>query len=248
MKARLRSVFISDTHLGFRGAQAAKLLSFLKHIDCAYLYFVGDTFDLWSLQRKFFWNSETNDVIRKVIKMSNRGVQITLIAGNHDEALRQFLPCDFGKIAVRDSAVHTTRDGRRLFLIHGDQFDFVAGHMKWLAKLGSVAYDWLLWSNHYIMHARARLGLPYWSFAAWAKRRAKRAVSAIKDFEIAAMAYAEKQGCTGVICGHIHTPKIDNSGPIMYANCGDWVESCSALVEEEDGTIRLVTHEEYETT
>jgi UDP-2,3-diacylglucosamine pyrophosphatase LpxH len=239
-KSRYRSVFVSDAHLGFRGAQASKLLTFLKHIDCDHLYFVGDTFDLWSLQRRFFWTDDVNNILRRVIKMAKQGVNITVIAGNHDEPLRQFIPCEFGQIHVRESVVHETSTGEKFLVIHGDQFDFVTSHLKWLAKLGSVVYDWLLWWNHYLTVVRTRLGLPYWSFAAWAKSRAKRAVGVIRDFEQAAMEHADRNGCVGVICGHIHTPKMYTENGITYANCGDWVESCSALVEMDDGEMKIV--------
>lgn len=239
-KHSYRSVFISDAHLGFRGAQSDKLLHFLKHIDCENMYLVGDTFDLWSLQRRFFWTPDVNDIIRRVIKMSKQGVNITLIAGNHDEAFRNFIPCEFGQIHVRESVIHTLSTGEKFMVIHGDQFDFVTNHLKWLAKLGTMVYDWLLWWNHYLSVVRTKFNLPYWSFAAWAKKKAKKAVGVIKDFEDAARSHAVRNDCVGVICGHIHTPKLYNDQGITYANCGDWVESCTALVEHDNGELEIV--------
>lgn len=243
MKVHYRSVFISDVHLGFNGSRAGDLLEFLKLVECDYLYLVGDIFDLWAMKSKVSWNEDCTAVIRRILKMNKRGTSVIFIPGNHDEAIRQFTPFELGEsIMFTDEAIHETAAGLRLMVIHGDRFDPVVGNMKWIAKLGNVLYDWLLRLNGVFHRLRTMVGFKsYWSLAAFLKHRAKQAVSFINDFETAALQYSSSKNCDGVICGHIHTPKVSFKGAMLYANCGDWVESCSALVEQEDGEIRLLS-------
>jgi UDP-2,3-diacylglucosamine pyrophosphatase LpxH len=241
-----RSVFISDTHLGFRGLNVVNLLSFLKSIRCDYLYLVGDIFDIWAMKKRIYWDANCTAIIRQILKMAKHGTKIVYLPGNHDDAIRAFLPFAFGtEIEIVDETFHTTLDGKRYLIIHGDQFDTVVGHMKWLARLGSTVYDWLLIGNDVLHKIRVRLGYhSYWSLAAYLKHKAKSAVSFIKDFEGAVIHHAIKNGCDGVICGHIHHATIEEieeeSHKVIYANCGDWVESLTALVENTEGHLELI--------
>jgi len=237
---RFRSIFISDIHLGTPGCQAAHLLDFLRHTDSKYLYLVGDIIDGWQLKRGWFWHQSHNDVIQKVLRKARKGTQVTYIAGNHDEAARQFIGLAFGGIDIRDEAEHRTVDGRRLLVIHGDLFDAVVQGAKWLAYLGDYAYMVTLKLNRWFNHFRATLGLSYWSLAQFLKHRVKNAVSYINHFEDALAAEARKRGFDGVVCGHIHKAEIRDIGGILYCNDGDWVESLTALVELETGELKII--------
>jgi UDP-2,3-diacylglucosamine pyrophosphatase LpxH len=241
-RTHYRSVWISDLHLGFRGCKAKQLHNFLKSIECDFLYLVGDVFDLMAMRSRIHWDAETTGVIRRILKMMKRGTRVVYITGNHDEPIRLFVPFAAGsEIAIENEIIHVTKSGKRLMVIHGDKFDFVVGHMKWLTILGSRLYDWLLSLNSILHTVRVRLGFTkYWSLSAYLKSKTKRAISFVHDFESAAMLYAEKNECCGVICGHIHTPKMYVDRGILYANCGDWVESLSALVENDEGNLELV--------
>jgi UDP-2,3-diacylglucosamine pyrophosphatase LpxH len=237
---RFRSIFISDIHLGTPGCQAGHLLDFLRHTESRDLYLVGDIIDGWQLKRRWFWKQSHNDVIQKVLRKARKGTRVTYVAGNHDEAMRNFLGLAFGGIDIRDEAVHVTADGKRLLVIHGDLFDAVVQGAKWLAHVGDAAYMFTLKLNQWFNHARARLGLPYWSLAQFLKQRVKNAVSYIGDFEAALANEARRRHFDGVICGHIHKAEIRDIGGILYCNDGDWVESLTALVELESGELRIV--------
>jgi len=237
-----RAIFISDTHLGFRGAKAKNLLSFLKSVECHYLYLVGDIVDLWEMKKGILWDLDSSSVIRRIMKMSQDGTKVVYVPGNHDEAIRHFLPFEMAEnVSFCDETFHTTSNGTKFNIIHGDQFDFVIGHMKWLAVLGTTLYDWLLSLNDVLHSVRVRLGYhTYWSLAGYLKHKAKGAVSFMRDFETAVVHHAKKQECDGVVCGHIHRAKLEMIDGIQYANCGDWVESLTALVEDVDGRLRLI--------
>jgi UDP-2,3-diacylglucosamine pyrophosphatase LpxH len=237
---RYRSIFISDIHLGTPGCQAGRLLDFLRHTDSRYLYLVGDIIDGWQLKRRWFWHQSHNDVIQKVLRKARKGTQVTYIAGNHDEAARQFLGLAFGGIEIRAEAEHRTADGRKLLVIHGDLFDAVVQGAKWLAYLGDQAYMLTLKLNRWFNHVRVTLGLPYWSLAQFLKQRVKNAVSYINHFEDALAAEARKRGFDGIVCGHIHKAEIRDIGGILYCNDGDWVESLTALVELESGELKII--------
>ncbi|HEX4332796.1 MAG TPA: UDP-2,3-diacylglucosamine diphosphatase [Usitatibacter sp.] len=237
---RFRSIFISDIHLGTSGCQAERLLDFLRHTDSKHLYLVGDIIDGWQLKRRWFWNQAHNDVVQKVLRKARKGTQVTYIAGNHDEAARQFLGLAFGGIEIRAEAEHRTADGRRLLVIHGDLFDAVVQGAKWLAYLGDWLYIVTLRANRWFNHARATLGLPYWSLAQFLKHKVKNAVSYIGEFEAALAQEARKRGFDGVVCGHIHKAEVRDIGGILYCNDGDWVESLTALVELESGELTII--------
>jgi UDP-2,3-diacylglucosamine pyrophosphatase LpxH len=235
-----RAIFISDVHLGTPGCQAAHLLDFLRHTESHELYLVGDIIDGWQLKRRWYWQQSHNDVIQKVLRKARKGTRVTYVAGNHDEAMRHFLGLAFGGIDIRDEAVHVTADGRRLLVIHGDLFDAVVQGAKWLAHVGDALYMFILKVNRWFNHARARLGLPYWSLSQFLKHRVKNAVSYITKFEEALAQEARRRGFDGVVCGHIHKAEIRDIGGIRYCNDGDWVESLTALVELESGELRII--------
>jgi UDP-2,3-diacylglucosamine pyrophosphatase LpxH len=237
---RFRAIFISDVHLGTPGCQAQHLLDFLRHTESRELYLVGDIIDGWQLKRRWFWNQAHNDVIQKVLRKARKGTRVTYVAGNHDEAMRQFIGVAFGGIDICDEAVHVTADGKRLLVIHGDLFDAVVQGAKWLAHVGDALYILILKLNRWFNHARAKLGLPYWSLAQFLKHRVKNAVSYITSFEDALAAEARKRGFDGVVCGHIHKAEIRDIGGIRYCNDGDWVESLTALVEMDNGELRII--------
>jgi UDP-2,3-diacylglucosamine pyrophosphatase LpxH len=237
---KFRSIFISDIHLGTPGCQAKHLLDFLRHTDSKHLYLVGDIIDGWQLKRRWFWNQAHNDVIQKVLRKARKGTHVTYIAGNHDEAARQFLGLAFGGIEIRAEAEHRTVDGKRLLVIHGDLFDAVVQGAKWLAYVGDWLYVVILKMNRWFNHARATLGLPYWSLSQFLKHKVKNAVSYIGEFETALAREARKRGYDGVVCGHIHKAEIRDIGGILYCNDGDWVESLTALVETDSGELRII--------
>jgi len=237
---RFRAIFLSDVHLGTPNCQAERLLDFLRHTDSDHLYLVGDVIDGWQLKRRWFWHQTHNDVVQKVLRKARKGTRVTYVAGNHDEAMRQFLGLAFGGIEIRDEAEHVTADGRRLLVIHGDLFDAVVQRAKWLAHVGDAAYMLALQANRWFNHLRAKLGLRYWSLAQYLKHRVKNAVSYIGSFEDALAHEARRRGFHGVVCGHIHKAEIRDIGGILYCNDGDWVESLTALVELESGELRII--------
>jgi UDP-2,3-diacylglucosamine pyrophosphatase LpxH len=237
---RFRAIFISDVHLGTPGCQAQHLLDFLRHTESRELYLVGDIIDGWQLKRRWYWHQSHNDVVQKVLRKARKGTRVTYIAGNHDEAMRHFLGLAFGGIDIRDEAVHVTADGKRLLVTHGDLFDAVVQGAKWLAYVGDAAYVVALKVNRWFNHARAKLGLPYWSLSQFLKSRVKNAVSYITKFEEALAHEAKKRGFDGVVCGHIHKAEIRDIGGVRYCNDGDWVESLTALVEMDSGELRIV--------
>lgn len=236
---RCRAAWISDLHLGTRGANVEPLLNFLRDYDFETLYVVGDLIDIWSLRRFRYWPQQHNDVIQKILRKARKGAHIIYIPGNHDEMVSQFEGA-YGNITITKEFIHETADGRRILIIHGHELDTIVQNVKWLAFVGDVGYQFLLSLNPLINFVRRRFGLGYWSLSAYAKKRVKDAVSFIGRFEEEIARYAAKYHVDGVLCGHIHSAAIRQIGPITYFNCGDWVETCSALVERFDGTIDLV--------
>ncbi|MCW5751965.1 MAG: UDP-2,3-diacylglucosamine diphosphatase [Alphaproteobacteria bacterium] len=237
---RHRAIWISDIHLGTPGCKAELLLDFLRHNESEYLYLVGDIVDGWQIRRSWFWTQSHNDVVQKLLRKARKGTKVIYVPGNHDEVLRDYAGLQFGGIAVEREAVHVTADGRRFLVIHGDQFDGIVCHARWLATLGDRAYSLALALNHWFNLARRRLGLPYWSLSAYLKHKVKHAVEFISSFEQALAQEAARRGFQGVICGHIHHAEIRRIGDITYCNDGDWVESCTALVESLDGELSIL--------
>jgi UDP-2,3-diacylglucosamine pyrophosphatase LpxH len=235
-----RAIFISDTHLGTPGCQAAALLEFLRCTESDYLYLVGDIIDGWQLRRRWYWHQLHNDVIQKVLRKVRKGTQVVYVPGNHDEAARHYVGVDFGGVAIRHEASHVTHAGLRLLVTHGDRFDAVVTCARWLALLGDRLYTLILKLNQHFNAARARLGLPYWSLSQFLKLKVKNAVSYITAFEEALAKEARSRDFDGVVCGHIHHAEIRPIEKIIYCNCGDWVESLTALVEAHDGSLSIL--------
>ena len=237
---RVRTVWISDVHLGFPGCSADHLAGFLRSIQCEKLYLVGDIIDFWYMRRRRFWSQAHNNVVRCIFGKAKHGTEVVYIPGNHDEKLRDYDQWQLGNIKICDDAIHETLDGRRLLVIHGDQFDYVMRHSRLLAIIGSFLYDWLLKANRVVNWVRGKLKKDYWSLAAFLKHKVKNAVQYIGKYEEILAGEAERRGVDGLICGHIHRAEITQIGDVHYLNCGDWVESCTALVELWDGSIELI--------
>ena len=244
MATRYRTIFLSDLHLGMRGCQAERVLDFIRHHEADRWVLVGDVVDGWALARSWNWAQAHNDVVQKLLREVRKGAEMVYVPGNHDGAARQFAGLTFGGILVQREWVHTTADGRRLLVLHGDEFDGVVRLAPWLSKVGARAYEASLALNTAVAHVRERLGYPYWSLAAALKDRTKRALQYVARFEEAVAARAAERGVDGVVCGHIHRPELREirtaSGTTLYANCGDWVENCTALVEHHDGRLDIV--------
>ena len=244
-KSSYRTIWISDVHLGTRGCKASLLYSFLKHHHCDTLYLVGDIIDGWRISTaKWYWPSEHNQVVRQVLRKSEKeGTRVFYITGNHDEFLRDYIEEHqfvMGNVQVLNEAFHETADGRRLWIVHGDAFDGVTRHHRWVAIVGDVAYNFLLWSNRWFNSLRKWLRLPYWSLSKAVKHKVKKAVSFIFEFERTVAREARKRGVEGVVCGHIHHAEKKIIEGIEYYNCGDWVESCTALAEDDEGEISII--------
>ncbi len=237
---RLRSVFISDIHLGFKGCSAELLLDFLHHVDMDFLFLVGDIIDVWSLQKSMYWPQSHNNIVRTILGKAKRGTTVIFVPGNHDELFRDFDGAVFGNLEIHREYIHVGADGRRMLILHGDEFDSVVKCSPWLARLGSDIYDVLLAINPYINGVRRMLKLPHWSLSAYLKSKAKKAVQYIGSFEDAVAQAARKRGVEAVVCGHIHRAEIRDIDGILYCNDGDWVESCTSLVEDFNGGLRLI--------
>ena len=241
---RYRTIWISDTHLGTRGCKSDLLLDFLQNHRCDNLYLVGDIVDGWALKRSWYWNEDHNRILREILKWSSRGTRVSYICGNHDEFLRRYLGLMFGGAQIVDEVVHVTADKKRLLVLHGDRFDVVIRNSKWLSLLGSQAYELALIANTWFNRIRRRLGYGYWSLSAYLKEKVKNAVSYIDNFEEAVLDEARRRGLDGVVCGHIHKAAIREADGTLYCNDGDWVESCTALVEDFSGKLEIVTWDE----
>lgn len=237
---RYRTVFVSDFHLGTRGSKAEKLLDFIRVVDSEYLYLVGDIFDGWQLSKNWYWPQQHNDVIQKLLRKARKGTKVYYIPGNHDEFARGYTGNNVGGIDVHNELIHTTADGKRILVLHGDQFDGVVKFNRWLAVLGSHAYEFSMFLNHYYNVVRKWMGQPYWSLSSYLKQRVKNAVKYIGEFEAAVASEARHRQCDGILCGHIHKAEMRMIDNVLYLNSGDWVESCTALVEHEDGRMELV--------
>ena len=235
-----RAIWISDVHLGTPGCQAKFLLDFLKHNESDTLYLVGDIIDGWRLKKSIYWPQSHNDVVQKILRKARKGTEVVYVPGNHDESIRQFLGLSFGEIKVVPEAIHTTADGRKLWITHGDLFDGVMQYAKWLAYVGDNLYSLILYFNRYLNLLRVRMGMQYWSLSQYLKHQVKNAVSYIADFEMIMAREARLRGCQGVVCGHIHKAEIRMIDNLLYCNDGDWVESLTALVETHEGELKIV--------
>ena len=237
---RYRSVFISDLHLGTPGCKAECLLDFLHHVESEYLYLVGDIVDGWRLKKRWFWPERHDQILHALLARASRGTRVFYLPGNHDEALRKLIGCTLGGVRILHDAIHKTADGRRLLVIHGDVFDKMCTDVRWLARVGSLAYETTLRINTGFNHVRRWLGLGYWPLSAFLKAQVKAAVNFVERYEHSLAAEARRRAVSGVICGHVHKPEIRTIEGVQYYNDGDWVESCSALVEHWDGRLELL--------
>lgn len=235
-----RTMFISDVHLGTRACQAQMLIDFLREHEAETIYLVGDIVDFWRIKRGVVWPQAHNDVLQKLLRKVRKGTRVVFIPGNHDEGLRDYCGTTFGGVEIERDAVHETADGRRYLVIHGDEFDVVVRYARWLAFLGDRGYQLALWTNWPLNFVRRRLGLGYWSLSAYLKNRVKTAVNFIGDFEKSLSDEAKRRDVDGVICGHIHHAASKVFEDIHYVNTGDWVESCTAIVEKQDGSFELI--------
>ena len=239
-KRNVRTIWISDVHLGFPGCSADFLLEFIREMRCDTLYLVGDIVDFWYLKKKRHWPQSHSNVIRSLLGKAKHGTRVVFLPGNHDEAMRQYDGMSIGNIEVTDKIIHETADGRRLLIMHGDQFDPAVVNSPLLGLIGSRLYDGLLKANRLVNWARRKMGREHWSLAAYLKQRVKKAVKFMSNFEEAVRRSAENNEVDGLVCGHIHRPEIAIGDEVIYLNCGDWVESCTALIEHHDGTIELI--------
>lgn len=236
-----RTIWISDLHLGSTQCQADVLLDFLKHNDSEKLYLVGDIIDFWALSKKMYWPRDHNTVIQKILRKARHGTQIIYVPGNHDENVRDYNNYIFGDIVVRNQDVHATVSGKQLLVVHGDEYDSIAQYHKWIAKLGSAGYDFLLWTNRIIKVVRRWLGIQsHFSLAAFIKFKVKNIVQFISEYESSIVDTLRDKGLDGVICGHIHHAEIKEMEGFLYVNTGDFVESCTAIVEHFNGRLELV--------
>ena len=238
--ARYRALFLSDLHLGTRGCQAELMLDFLRHHDAETIYLVGDIIDGWRLKTAWYWPQAHNDIIQKLLRKVRKGARMIYVPGNHDEFARDYLGMMFGGVEVLQDTIHTAADGRRYLVTHGDQFDIVVRHARWLAHFGDWAYETALLTNTYFNMIRRKLGFPYWSFSAWAKLKVKNAVNFIGAFEDALSQEAVRRDVDGVICGHIHHAAIREVNGVTYVNTGDFVESCTVVAEHMDGRLEVI--------
>jgi UDP-2,3-diacylglucosamine pyrophosphatase LpxH len=237
---RVHALFISDVHLGTRTAQAGRLLDLLRFVEADTLYLVGDIIDFWKVRRGPHWPQSHNDVLQQLMRKVRKGTRLVLVPGNHDEGLRDYAGMQFGDVEIHRDAVHVTAQGRRYLVMHGDEFDVVVRTAKWLALLGDRGYELALWLNRPLNWVRRHLGLGYWSLSTYLKYRVKKAVAFIGAFEEAVAMEARRRGADGVICGHIHHPADRHFHSMHYLNCGDWVESCTAVIETMDGGPRVI--------
>jgi UDP-2,3-diacylglucosamine pyrophosphatase LpxH len=236
-----RALFISDVHLGARGCQAELLLDFLRYHDADTIYLVGDIVDGWRLRSSWYWPQAHNDVVQKLLRKARKGARMIYVPGNHDEFLREYYGTHFGGIEVAERHIHAGADGRRYLVIHGDHFDLVVTQARWLAHLGDYAYTAAIAINRVFNGLRRRFGFGYWSLSQWAKHKVKNAVNYIGEFEKTLVVEARRNAADGVICGHIHHAAIHNKFGVTYINCGDWVESCTAIAEHRDGRFEIIT-------
>jgi UDP-2,3-diacylglucosamine pyrophosphatase LpxH len=238
---RFRALFVSDLHLGSRSCQAERFLDFLRDHEADLIYLVGDIVDGWQLRNGWYWPQAHNDVVQKLLRKARKGARLIYIPGNHDEFLRSYYGTHFGGIEVVETAIHVGVDGKRYLIIHGDLFDVVIKHARWLALLGDKAYEAAIVMNALFNAARRQLGFPYWSLSQWAKLKVKNAVNFIGEFEKTLSAEAQRHQVDGIVCGHIHHAAIHDRFGIRYMNCGDWVESCTAVAEHHDGRFEIIT-------
>jgi UDP-2,3-diacylglucosamine pyrophosphatase LpxH len=237
----IRSIFVSDVHLGSRYSHAESFLDFLRSHEPEHLYLVGDIIDGWELRRRWFWPQVYDRILKRLLELKAAGTRIYYTPGNHDDFLRSFL-LNLGIVDIADEFIHEAPDGSRYLVTHGDKFDAVELTARWLSQLGSIGYDFLLMLDWVAKSVCRRLKLRTFSLSSYIKRKVKQAVKYISDYEDVVAEYARFHRCVGVICGHIHAPVIRPTCGIQYCNSGDWIENCSALIEYADGEMKIHRH------
>ncbi len=240
MATHYRALFISDVHLGTQWSQASRLLDFLAEARADTLYLVGDIVDFWRIRRGIVWSEQHGRVLAEILRLSKSGTRVVFIPGNHDSGLRAYCGTSFGQIEIRETDVHVTAAGKRYLVTHGDEYDIVVKNAEWLALIGDRSYAALLALNRPLNWCRRHLGMDYWSISAYLKNRVKRCVSRAGDFEASLVGAAKAHRADGVICGHIHKAASREIGDVHYVNTGDWVESCTAVVETAAGELELI--------
>ncbi len=235
---KFRAGWVSDLHLGTRGSKAEQFLDFLRNHEFERLYLVGDIIDIWALRRSTYWPQEHNDVIQKILRAGRKGTELIYIPGNHDEFISGFQGT-YGAVTIQQNAVHTTASGERILVIHGHELDTVVQNLGWLAHVGDIGYKLLMQANGIVNLMRRKFGLGYWSLSAYVKNEVKNVVSFIGQFEEAVVRYAQDHNVDSVLCGHIHRAANHMIEQTRYYNSGDWVESCTAIVEHMDGRMEL---------
>ena len=240
MTHKYRSIFISDVHLGTKDVRNDCLLNFITTVEAEYIYLVGDIVDFWKMKKSWHWPEINNEIIQQLLGKIRNGAKVTYIPGNHDERLRDYIDCNFNDVIIREDAIHTTKENKKLLLIHGDEFDSVVMTNKWLVHLGDWLYDYIVVLNRHYNYIRRKLGFPYWSLSHYLKMHTWKAVQYIANFENAVIHEAKRRGVDGVVCGHIHHPAMKQIDGVMYANTGDWVENCTAIVENNNGQLEVL--------
>ena len=240
MSTEYRSIWISDVHLGTRACKADFLLDFYRHTESEFLYLVGDIVDGWRLRRGWYWEQSHNDVIQKTLRKARKGTRVIYVPGNHDDWLRDYAEHELGGIQLQLEAAHLTEERRRLRVVHGDAFDAAVTYARWMVRLGDHASEWMLTVNHLLNRVRRGVGLPYWSLSGFVKAHLSSAADYISAFETVVAHDARRQRFDGVVCGHIHQPRIRDIDGVLYCNDGDWVENCTALVEHHDGRLEIL--------
>ena len=243
---KYRSVFVSDVHLGSYGCQAEKLLQFLQNTSCDQLFLVGDLIDGWQMRGRVYWPESHEQVMKQLLAMAKAGTKVRYITGNHDEFLRNYGALQFDTVEIVDEYRLRNKDGSEFLVIHGDQYDVVTKHARWISRLGDVGYNLLLRLNVVVNKVRSMMGYDYWSLSKWVKNSVKQAVSYMGDFETTVASVCNERGYAGIICGHIHKAANRNVGGVHYLNCGDWVESCTAILQTHGGQFQVIEYDASE--
>lgn len=242
-----RTIWLSDIHLGYRGCKAEYLLDFLHSTEAETIYLVGDIIDIWSMKRSMYWPQSHNNVIRTILGKAKKGTRIIFIPGNHDIQIRELVENQFGNIEIYEEYIHETFNGKRILVLHGDVYDSIMQVGQLASFIGNFGYDFLMYLNRQIYKFRRMSGFPYWSLASFIKSKVKNAMKHIRKFEEIVARDVVHRNLDGVVCGHIHHPELRELNGILYCNDGDWVESCTAMVENQDGTLELVRWTEQQT-
>jgi len=235
-----KTLILSDIHLGTSGSKAKQVVQFLKHNTCDKLILNGDIIDSWQLKRYGSWKKQHTKFFKRILKMmSTNNTEVIYLRGNHDDFLDNIIPIRFGNLSIQRDYILESAE-KRFYVVHGDVFDSVTTNLKWIAKLGDVGYTFLLWLNQRYNNYRLKRGLPYYSLSQAVKAKVKTAVSYVDDFEKQLSILAKIKKCDGIICGHIHQPALKIIDNIIYMNSGDWVESLSALSEDNQGNWNII--------